>query len=162
MCLKVFRHQPLGCYFEKSRDLSGTGMVCISLGGCINLPELKAQLLFCIQISIECKDFDLDKTLILQNNIILRVIKTCINKGGVCAGKLVLLLLPLSPPPFPLTHPLLMSLLQLHRSRLLSDAVTCITKQPWSSIISEPSEVLTDVLESQRRCSMRAAEATRD
>lgn len=104
MYLKVFRHQPLGCYFEKSRDLSGTGMVCISVGGCINLPELKSSTVICIQISIECKDFDLDKTLILQNNIILRAIKTCINKGGVCTGKLVLLLLPLSPPLLP-PHP---------------------------------------------------------
>lgn len=111
-----------------------------------------------MHICIECKDFDLDKTHILQNSIILGAIKICIDKGGVCIRKLFLLLLILSPPPcFPLTHPLLMSLLQLERSLLLADAVTCITKQRSSCIISEPSEVLTDVpvLESQRRCCKR-------
>lgn len=102
----------------------------------------------------ERKDFDLDKARVFQHNIILGAIKTFINKGGVCTARLFWLLLILS---LPLAHPLLMSLLQLERSLLLSDAVTCIIKQRSSCIISELSEVLTDVpvLESQRRCCVR-------
>lgn len=155
----MYRHQPLGCYFEKNSDLSGSGIVCVSLGGCINLPELNAQLLFAYRFLWSAR------TLILTKHIFCRtilswVIKTCINKGGVCTGKLVLLLLS---PPLAFPSPIhCWCHCCSYKDLFLSDAVTCITKQWWSCIISEPSEVLTDVFESQRRCSMRAAEAKRD
>lgn len=97
VCLKVFRPQPLGCCFEKNWSLRDRDGVHFSWR--LNLlARAKCSTVICIQICIECKDFDLDKTYILQNNIILRAIKTCINKGGVCTGKLVLLLFILSPP----------------------------------------------------------------
>lgn len=58
-----------------------------------------------MQICIECKDFDLDKTCILQNNIILAAIRTCIKEDK----KVVLANFPcyfsLSPRPLLPLHP---------------------------------------------------------
>ena len=82
---------------KSNSDVPTTGMV-MHFSRRLNLLT-GAKCWTAMQICIECKDFDLDKTHVLQNSTILGAIKICINKDDVCTGKLFLLLLSLSPHP---------------------------------------------------------------